>query len=304
MRVLIAHLRGNWGGYWPLTLLPPIFLMVLVLRAEARPEHWIAVGVITAAALKGGRARDLLLAVLPGIAIVFGYEMVRYLRPIFVTPERVLACQMHRWDAQAFGFGTGAAPADWFLNWHSPVADLVFALPYTLFWGVVVIWALVLFFTHRPLLRRFLWTLAVVHLLAFVIWLAFPAAPPWYVHSVGCQIDTAVLPSPAALGRLDDRFGIGYFHAFYSRAPTVFGAMPSLHVAFPTVAAVTGWRVFSRAGRIISASLVLWMLAASVYLDHHWLWDGVVSIALVVMVHGALVRFWPAYGALTDGGRA
>lgn len=279
---------------------PALFLAALVLAGVDRVEHWVAIAGITVLAVVNQHSRDLLIAVLPGIAIALGYESVRWLRPLFLTEDRVLACGLHRADAALFGFGSGLAPPDLFATWHSWPADLFFAFPYTVFWVAVMLWSVWLFFTNRAMLRRFLWTLALVHLAAFVVWLVLPAAPPWYVRLHGCQIDLNAAPSPAALARLDAGFGIGYFQSFYSRAPTVFGAMPSLHVAFPTVAMVTGWPVFSRAGRVLAVSLVVWMLAASVYLDHHWLMDGVLSVVLTASVHAALTRFWPAYRATRD----
>jgi len=297
---MVRHLYKLYGPLWPLCLAPALFLAVLVVLGADRIEHWAAIVGITVLAVTNRHSRDLLLAVLPGVSIALGYETVRWLRPLFITPERVLGCELHRADAFMFGFGSGLAPPDLFATYHSFAADLFFAFPYTVFWVVVMAWSVVLFFVNRALLRRFLWTLALVHLAAFVVWLAFPVAPPWYVRLAGCAIDINAAPSAAALARLDAAFGITYFEAFYSRAPTVFGAMPSLHVAFPTVALVTGWQAFSRAGRGLGVVLVIWMLVASVYLDHHWLLDGVASIALTVAMHAGLKRCWPAYRAIAN----
>lgn len=283
--------------------LPALFLAVLVAAGADRIEHWVAITGITALAVGTPRSRDLLIAVLPGIAIALGYEAVGGLRPLILREDHVLACGLQRADAMLFGLGSGKAPPDLFVHWHSWPADLFFAFPYTVFWVAVILWSVWLFFTNRAMLRRFLWTLALVHLAAFVVWLVFPAAPPWYVQRHGCGIDLNAAPSPAALARLDAGFGIGYFQSFYSRAPTVFGAMPSLHVAFPTVAIVTGWPVFSWKGRGLGLALVAWMLAASVYLGHHWLLDGVMSIALTLAVHAMLTRFWRAYRVTRDPSR-
>jgi inositol phosphorylceramide synthase catalytic subunit len=292
---VIRHIHALWGQFWPLVTLPLVVLAGYVVLGEARIEHVLILPAITLLAVATRLTRDLILSVIPGIAILVGYEAVRVLRPFFVTTDRVFGCEFQRLDAALFGFGSGQTPADLFTRYNSTAADLFFALPYTLFWGVVVLWCGVLFMISRGRLRRYLWVLALVHLVAFVIWMAVPAAPPWYVRSYGCGIDIAAPPEAAALSRLDTLFGIGYFEAFYSRAPSVFGAFPSLHVSFPAVAMVTGWRWFGATGRAVTVALTVWMIAASVYLDHHWLVDGLATLALVGMIHVLLNWVWPNY---------
>ena len=290
MRVF-STLQSDWGRLWPLAFVPVLVLPVLALLGVARIEHYVIFTAITVFVAFSRLTRDLMVAVIPGMAIAVGYEGIRLLRPIFVTPERVWGCELHRLDAALFGFGSGLAPSDLFVTHNSTVADLFFGLPYTVFWGAVLIYCAVLFFLSRTGLRRYLWLLALTHLVAFFLWMAVPAAPPWYVRAHGCLIDPSVLPSAAALSRLDTT----YFEAFYSRSPTVFGALPSLHVSFPAAAMVAGWGAFRARGRIIATMLTLWMLAASVYLDHHWLVDGLITLGIVAAVHLVLTRAWPGY---------
>ena len=299
----IRHILALWGRLWPLALLPPLVLAGYLALGQARIEHLVILLAATGFAVATPLTRDMLLGAIPGFAILAGYEAVRVLRPLFVTPERVLACEFQRLDAALFGFGSGLTPADVFARHHGLVADLVFGLPYTVFWAMVLLWCVLLFLISRGRFRRYLWVLALTHLAAFVVWMLLPAAPPWYVRAHGCVIDLSVAPQAAALSRLDALFGIRYFEAFYSRAPTVFGAFPSLHVAFPAVAMVTGWRWFGPAGRAVTAALTLWMIAASVYLDHHWLIDGLATLALVLALHAGLMRLWPAYAAPDPGAR-
>lgn len=294
MRAL-RHIQALWGRLWPLAALPPLVLAGYLVAGQARVEHVVILLGVTGFAVATPLTRDLLLAVIPGIAILLGYEAVRVLRPLLVTPDRVLACEVHSLDAALFGFGSGMAPADLFASHHGTLADLVLGLPYTVFWAAVVLWCGVLFLISRGRLRRYLWVLALMQLTAFVLWMALPAAPPWYVRAHGCTIDLGVAPQAAALSRLDALFGITYFEAFYGRAPTVFGAFPSLHVSFPAVAMITGWRWFGPMGRAVTTVLTLWMIAASVYLDHHWLIDGLTTLGLVAAIHALLLRVWPAY---------
>lgn len=289
----MVHLRGLWGNLWPLPFTPLLFLATMVAIGDVRVEHVIIVAALVGLGVGNATSRNLLIAGIPGVAIGLGYEVIRYLRPLFVTAERVLGCDLRALELRLFGVGPDTTLADYFVARNSVAADLFFAVPYTLFWFVAIGYGIALYFYNRPRMHRYLWTLAIAHAVAFAIWLALPAAPPWYVRLHGCLVDIDALPSAAALLRVDALLGIGYFQEFYSRAPTVFGALPSLHLAFPAAALVTAWRDAGRGERTIHFAYLMWMLAASVYLDHHWLLDGLLGIGIVLVVFLVLERLWP-----------
>jgi membrane-associated phospholipid phosphatase len=105
-------------------------------------------------------------------------------------------------------------------------------------------------------------------------------------------MDASSPPSAAGLLRVDHLLGISYFQDFYSRGMTTFGAFPSMHCAFPMVGLLTAWRVAGWKTRPLHLLYAGSMLMASVYLDHHWLVDGMfgwlISIVGVVSV-GAIL---------------
>jgi membrane-associated phospholipid phosphatase len=75
----------------------------------------------------------------------------------------------------------------------------------------------------------------------------------------------------------------------------VFGAMPSLHVSFPAAALAAAWHSARAPERAVHLGLTVWMLVASVYLDHHWLVDGALTLIIVATVYALLRRFWPSF---------
>jgi membrane-associated phospholipid phosphatase len=79
----------------------------------------------------------------------------------------------------------------------------------------------------------------------------------------------------------------------YGRASDVFGAMPSLHVAYPLLVLIEGWPLMRTPWRLASVTFFLWMCFAAVYLDHHWALDvlaGVVYCLGVVAAARAIAR--------------
>lgn len=106
--------------------------------------------------------------------------------------------------------------------------------------------------------------------------------------------DLTVAPSAAGAARFDELLGIRYFSNFYARNPNVFGAMPSLHVAYPTVAAFFLWRQgpLLRAFGLLFAALVAF---SAIYLVHHYVLD-VVAGAAVGLVTCTIVELATAPG--------
>jgi membrane-associated phospholipid phosphatase len=106
--------------------------------------------------------------------------------------------------------------------------------------------------------------------------------------------------------RVDNLLGIPYFQSFYARASQVFGAVPSLHCAYPMLGLLTAWRFAGPIARSAHLLYVVVMFSASVYLDHHWIVDGILGWMLAaVAVFLARRMFallgWPISARLPRG---
>jgi membrane-associated phospholipid phosphatase len=94
------------------------------------------------------------------------------------------------------------------------------------------------------------------------------------VRQFGCVVDPDAASSAAALLRVDALLGISYFKGVYAAAPYPFGALPSLHNGTAMIVALAAWPIACWKERAGYVAYVTWMLVASLYLDHHWLIDG------------------------------
>jgi hypothetical protein len=163
--------------------------------------------------------------------------------------------------------------------------DALFAFPYGIFLYAVVGFAAFLVVRHLPSAYRFTWSFFALNVLGFATYHVYPAAPPWYYHAHGCLVDLAAKASPGPnLLRVDNWMGVAYFTGFYGRSSDVFGAVPSLHVAYPLLMCIEGWRLFrwpARAGLVV---FYVWMCCAAVYLDHHWVIDIVLGTFYTLVV--------------------
>jgi inositol phosphorylceramide synthase catalytic subunit len=227
------------------------------------------------------------------------------LRGLFPYRAAVHVGDLHALEAQLFSISTADGPralSDVISRLASPWLDLVCGATYLLFLIEVVVTAMYLFYRDRPRMLQVSLGFLVVNVVGWAVWFLYPAAPPWYVDQYGTG--PAVLQaasSPAGLLRIDALLRVPIAATFYAKSANVFGAMPSLHVAYASLVACVaaplgGWL------RIATIGFALSMVFSAVYLRHHYILDVVAGVALAVPVSllvAALVRRYapPAPGA-------
>jgi hypothetical protein len=286
------HLRKLWPGLG--ILLPLPFLANAcwaATRGELRWEHGLVLGIVGGLFVTGPRAKRLLLGAYPVGLVGLLYDSMRVVQNVGVTPERVHLCDLRDHEAALFGLtmnGQRATLHDWFQVHSSPVLDVVCAFPYATFMFVCFGCAVYLYLRDYARMVRFAWCFFALNLAGFVTYHLYPAAPPWYFHAHGCTVDLLAHASEGPnLARVDAWMGVSYFAGMYGRASDVFGAMPSLHVAYALIVVLEGWAVFRNVWRAASILFFGLMVFSAVYLDHHWVLDAVAGVIYCVVVVGA-----------------
>ena len=129
--------------------------------------------------------------------------------------------------------------------------------------------------------RRFIASLLLMALLAFVTYLFWPSAPPWYQFQEG-QVPSSQVVHKILNETVDKFWGASYVVSpLYTHLnPNQFAAFPSLHAAFPALAAVYAWRRY----RPLGIALVAWSIAvllSIVYLGEHYVVDALAGYLYV-----------------------
>jgi hypothetical protein len=295
---MIARVERHLSSLWPRHSWWPVAPFVLYAaysasRHDLRPEHGLFIATSAVLAYTGPRTKELYLGVFPLGLVAVMYDFMRPFQQLGLTRGRVLLCEVRSLESTLFGWrGPDGEPRtvhDWFVAHHSVPADLVCAFPYATFLLVCVACAVWLYAKDRSAMRRFAWGFFFLNVLGFVTYHLVPAGPPWYFHLHGCAVDLATRATEGpALARVDAYLGVGFFHGMYTRASSVFGALPSLHCAYPLLVVMTGWRTFGAKLRVASVTYWLLMVFAAMYLDHHWLLDAVLGGIYTVVVFTAL----------------
>jgi membrane-associated phospholipid phosphatase len=282
-------MRSLWPRY---TLLPAAPFMLwcgyCLARGERRFEHVLIFVVAPILAYANRATQRLFRVAFPFGMVGLIYDAMRFVKGVGLDESSVHVCDLRAAEMRWFGLtvgGTRITVHDWLQPHATRVLDLFFAIPYGTYLFVSMGYAVYLYFRDDLTARRFAWSFLALNVAGFVIYHLYPAAPPWYFHQNGCGVDLAAHASEGPnLARVDAWLGISFFRGLYGRSNDVFGAIPSLHVAYPLLMVLEGWRLHRPRGRVIAIAWCVIMCCAAVYLDHHWIIDVAIGLALTVIV--------------------
>ncbi len=282
-----AWLWGALGGLGA-------YLVAMRLSTGNRPEHFWACGLLLVLVLAGEATRRFLLGMLPFVLFGITYDLMHITQPL-VRYLHIHVTEPYLFDKTLLGIGTAEGvltPNEFFARHHWPAVDLVTGTAYIVYvyWAIGFALWLALFRRDaegRRLLARFGWTFLLMNLVGFATYYVYPAAPPWYVADYGLgPANLAATSSAAGAARWDALTGIHYFAGFDGRSADVFGAIPSLHVAYPLMTFLYGLELRKRWLDVASFTMFLVVSFAAVYLNHHYVLDVLLGVAYALVAWG------------------
>jgi len=264
------------------------FLVVMGWHGLLRVEHTLVAALIVACfASRASRRFAVLLMPMALVGILYDVQKV------FVIEMPVHVAGPYLVEKAIFGIPTAAGrvtPNEIFLGWHTDWLDVLTAFPYLTYIFEAVALFLYFFIKDKERCWRFGWVFFAVNIAGMLTTTLLPVAPPWYVteHGLGPAI-RGVVGHPAAALRFDALTGTHVFATLYARESEVFGAIPSLHAAYPLLVALSLNRETLRPWlqRLAWAYCAL-MAFAAVYLQHHYVIDVAIGLAYAVAGHVAV----------------
>jgi len=270
------------------------YLAVMYALGGPGPEHFLLAGIALVLSVWNDDSRRLALIGLPYLLYALVYDSMRWYADYIRSPI-IHVHEPYDFDLHWFGIH-GLTPNEWLQRHTSAPLDLVCGLAYTPMFFIGESVLLSIYFIAKGKIRRaerFTWIFVISNFIGFAFYYLYPAAPPWYVSDHGFAVDLSVHASPAGAIRFDHLIGIPLMQGFYGKSADVFGAIPSLHVVYPFLALIYGW--YLRRFRLIAAAYFLLVCFAAVYLNHHYLLDIFLGLAIALAVM-AVVR--AAFGAV------
>jgi membrane-associated phospholipid phosphatase len=159
--------------------------------------------------------------------------------------------------------------------------DVVALFFYFMHFPLPILVGFVFWLRSRDHYHRYIAALLLMSFIAFATYLFWPSAPPWY------QLQDVVKINNQTVSALwGNRYSVSAIYASFN--PNQFAAFPSLHAAFPALAAVYAWSRYRR----LSIALIGWtgcVALSIVYLGEHYVVDALDGF-LYVAVAAALVE--------------
>ena len=267
------------------------YIVTIAVLGGLHADH-VLIGMLGFLDLYNTKTRQFVRTFWPCIVAGALFDSMRY----FYWPAidgRVHVAGPYLLDRSWFGFG-GHTLNEWFLDHHWAIADLAAGFAYLTFVAEYLVLAMLLFFRGRiASAATFARCFLVVNLMGFITYFVYPAAPPWYVHAHGFgPAMMGVAPSAAAGHRFDELLGTHFFDVVYGHGVDVYGAVPSLHSAYPLIAAVLAFRMpalrWARWPAVMFSAL---MCFSAIYLQHHYVIDVLLGLAYGA-VAVAIVTTW------------
>ena len=188
-------------------------------------------------------------------------------------------------DKSIFGFtylGKTISPNEYWLMNGNTFLDVLAGIFYLCWIPVPLAFATYLFFKDKELFLHFSFTFVLVNMLGFIIYYAYPAAPPWYYQLNGTHFFPGTLGNTAGLYKFDAYFNIRVFGNLYEKSSNVFAAMPSLHSSYPLIVLYFGLKNKLGWINLVFALVAIGIWSAAIYTSHHYVLDVLAGITCAV----------------------
>ena len=172
-----------------------------------------------------------------------------------------------------------------FFNQHVNLLSDIIAGSFYITWAPFpILFGLWAFYKkRRKLVFNFWLAFLTINIFGFIIYIVLPAAPPWYYLKYGAEIIQDLGGEAAGLARFDQLIGFGLYEGMYSQGTNTFGALPSMHAAFPMVLSYYSFRYKNK---IFSSIFLISMVSiwfGAIYSNHHYLIDVLMGMSCAII---------------------
>ncbi len=289
---VLADIRGRLRRPGALLVGSLLYLSILfgvmLWRGVSIEPEWVVLALLVIAVAMG-RGRTFLADWFPFLLLFFAYEAMRgFAAKTGFAPhdlsgmERaVLAGTLPTVDLQHAFYNPNAIG----------IQDLVAMFFYFMHFPLPIVVGFVFWIRSRDHYHRFIAALLLMCFLAFITYLFWPSAPPWWEFQAS-KVPPADVVHKILNETVDKLWGKYYIVTplYTSLNPNQFAAFPSLHAAFPMLGAVYAWRKY----RWLSVLLIFWslaVLASIVYLGEHYVIDALDGLVYVFAATGLVEGF-------------
>ncbi|HFA49721.1 MAG TPA: inositol phosphorylceramide synthase [Bacteroidetes bacterium] len=267
------------------------YLLWVIFVLGFRSDHLVFLALCLGLFFAGGTARKVIMALFFFIIYWVIYDSMRIYPNYEFNPVHIQ--EIYDLEKSLFGFeylGKIVTPNEFFELNTRPAADVMSGLFYLSWVPVPLAFAVWLFFNDKRMLLDFSLAFLLANIFGFILYYAYPAAPPWYVEMHGFAENFSIPGNEAGLANFDRIMGIPIFHSMYAKNANVFAAIPSLHSAYPILPLYFAFKrkMWWAVGVFFIICLGIW--GSAVYSRHHYIIDVLLGILCAVSTIFVLER--------------
>ena len=272
--------KRPWSYYLVVPVLSLCFLLFANLTTGIRSDHFLLVGIVNVAFYLSGFTRRFI----TGLGIIIVYWIIFDSMKVWpnYNYNEVRIQSLYNLEKSIFGFddmGHRVTPNEFFLLHHSTFFDILCSAFYLCWVPLPLLFAFYLYSYNKNIFLRFCLAFFFTNVLGWIIYYAYPAAPPWYVAQYGMDLNITTPSNAAGLLRFDEYFGIHLFSNLYAKGSNVFAAMPSLHSSYPMIGLYYAFKQPVRWIRNVFGVVMVGIWFSAIYLIHHYVLDVLAGIA-------------------------
>lgn len=273
-----------------------------------RPDHLLLLAALSTLYFLSEGTHRFTIGLFPIIASWWLLDAIRIMPGYEINPVHIK--DLYEAELSIFGLemaGKIVTPNHFLQQYNNTFLHLLTGFTY-LFWiPIPCILCILLFFKSKKNLLPFTVCFLLANLIGIILYYLYPAAPPWYVDAFCFEFNPQTQGSAARLNQFDLITGIPVFKGIYAQSFNVFGAVPSLHSAYPVVSFFYAWKARLRFPTY-ALFLYMWLTwFTAVFTNHHYIIDvllGIVCalVAISIIEHillktrfKNLVRWFEAY---------
>ena len=131
--------------------------------------------------------------------------------------------------------GTVVTPNEYFAQHLNTISDFFSGIFYLMWMPFPIAIGIYLSDSQPKHLMYYSFCFLFCNMIGLIGYYGFPAAPPWYVYEYGFEFIQDAPGSASFLTRFDELIGLPIFEGIYGKNGNIFGAIPSLHSAYPVI---------------------------------------------------------------------
>jgi len=216
----------------------------------------------------------------PFILFVLLYDSLRILHDLNLFT--IHTSELYEIDKAMFGIEHGGKRLslnEYLINFRTPTLDFLSGAFYLSWIPFPILFGIYMFLKKKyKLVFNFWLCFLITNLIGFLGYIFYPAAPPWYYFEYGSEVLKETLGQPAGLAWFDQIVGYPVFKNLYSESANVFGAIPSLHAAYPMILSYYSFKNKSTYLSFVFLISMIGIWFAAIYTSHHYMIDVLLGI--------------------------